>query len=565
MPLVVGRGAARRSGATPFVAHRRATLSVVPLVVLALAACAGDKSPSDGNNNNNGGDQDTVTVSVHVNVATDQERTPISPLVYGSNQDYTGVKWTIRRLGGNRLTGYNWENNFSNAGADYIHSSDTFMLSVMGLSDADSVNAGTVLTHFHDQSLAMGAASIITVPVAGYVSADNKGAVSVAETAPSARWVKVLPHKPTAFALTPDKTDGTVYVDEEVNFLVSRYGLAGSARGVGFYSLDNEPAIWPGTHPRIHPSPTGARELTDRDIAAASAVKGADPQAQLTGPAEYGFSGYLSCQDAPDWNTVKGSSRWYLDYYLDQFRTAGQTAGKRLLDVLDVHWYPEAQGDHRITDSNATTVTDQDARMQAPRSLWDSTYTEKSWIAQYFRSFLPILPSLQQSIAGHYPGTKLGITEYNYGGGADPSGGLAQADVLGAFGKYGVYLATLWGLGSSDTYIAAAFKLYRDYDGQGAAYGATAVRATTDDVAKTSTYAAMDDAGHLHVIVLNKTRAPIGIRFHVDSPASFARADVWGFDGTSPAITHRTAVSKVTSNEFSYSVPALAALHLILQ
>ena len=164
MPQVFGRRCpwSHRSGAMPFVAHRRAMSPIVFLAILALAACAGEKSPSD-NGNNNGGDQDTVTVSVHVNVATDQDRTPISPLVYGSNQDYSGLKWTIRRLGGNRLTGYNWENNFSNAGADYIHSSDTYMLSASGLSDADSVNPGTVVTHFHDQSLAMGAASIITV------------------------------------------------------------------------------------------------------------------------------------------------------------------------------------------------------------------------------------------------------------------------------------------------------------------------------------------------------------------------------------------------------------------
>ena len=55
------------------------------------------------------------------------------------------------------------------------------------------------------------------------------------------------------------------------------------------------------------------------------------------------------------------------------------TAGRRLLDALDVHWYPEARGacvgnpmdGCRITDNNneAGVVA---ARIAAPRSLWDS-------------------------------------------------------------------------------------------------------------------------------------------------------------------------------------------------
>lgn len=42
---------------------------------------------------------------------------PISPYIYGTNQilnsDYN---YTAVQQGGNRMTGYNWENNVSNAG-----------------------------------------------------------------------------------------------------------------------------------------------------------------------------------------------------------------------------------------------------------------------------------------------------------------------------------------------------------------------------------------------------------------------------------------------------------------
>ena len=46
-------------------------------------------------------------------------RVPISAFIYGTNQpDWQGGahNLTLTRLGGNRWTAYNWENNASNAG-----------------------------------------------------------------------------------------------------------------------------------------------------------------------------------------------------------------------------------------------------------------------------------------------------------------------------------------------------------------------------------------------------------------------------------------------------------------
>jgi len=61
-------------------------------------------------------------------------------------------------------------------------------------------------------------------------------------------------------------------------------------------------------------------------------------------------------------------------------KQAEQDNGKRLLDVLDVHWYPEATGGGvRIIDANNSPAVVA-ARLQAPRSLWDATYRETSWI-----------------------------------------------------------------------------------------------------------------------------------------------------------------------------------------
>ncbi len=535
------------------------------MLAFALAACGSSVAPEKKP------PTDTVptppaNVKVDVAIQVNQDRAAISPYIYGSNQDNAGNVWTIRRYGGNRLTGYNWENNHSSAGSDWQHSSDDFLVSNDHVPDGRVPAA--VLTTFHDRSLAMGAASIVTLQMAGYVAADAKGTVSQAETAPSVRWVRAEPKKPSAFRTVPDTADGVVYMDELVNLLVSRYGSASSARGVRWYSLDNEPALWPSTHPRIHPAKTGAKELIDRSVALASAVKAVDPDAGIVGPALYGMGAYVTLQDAPDWAQVKGSYRWFIDYYLAQMKQAEQTAGKRLLDALDVHWYPEAMGDQRIVNETATTTKDGDARMQAPRSLWDPTYRENSWIAQSLGAYLPVLPALTASIAQYYPGTKLAITEYDYGGGNDITGGLAQVDVLGAFGRYGVDIATLWGIQATDTYVSSAFKLYRDYDGKGGKYGATAVRASTTDVTTTSVYAASegDASGPLHVILVNKNRSgPVDVRFTIQGGGSYTGAQVWGFDATGASIRTLTAVNTISGNAFTYTVPALSAVHVVLK
>ena len=504
--------------------------------------------------------------TVEVSIDTNSGRAPISPYIYGTNQSLNGFDgWTVRRLGGNRLTGYNWENDYSNAGSDWMHSSDTFMLSILGLADTGTSSARVVST-FHDQSLQIGAESIVTLQMAGYVAADLLGEVSENQTAPSNRWKIVQASKGAPFDAEPVKTDDFVYMDELVHTLVNKYGSASSDQGVKWYALDNEPALWAHTHPRIHPDPLNAVELVDRSIELALAVKAVDPDAKIMGPALYGFAAFESLQEAPDWDQEK-TGRWFIDYYLDRMREAEMTHGMRLLDALDLHWYPEAQGDNRIVFESALTQKDVEARLQAPRTLWDASYVEDSWIGQWKQDFLPLLPAVQQSIDTYYPGTQLAITEYHYGASSFISGGLAQADVLGVFGTLDVDLATLWQLEESDTYISAAFNLYRNYDGNNGHFGSTRVDVDLEDKTNNSVYAAIhgEDPSQLHVIVINKSLSQdADFEFEIASGEDYTEVETWFFDVSSPFI-QRGAGAEMQGNTISYRLPAMTAAHFIVK
>jgi hypothetical protein len=205
------------------------------------------------------------------------------------------------------------------------------------------------------------------------------------------------------------------------------------------------------------------------------------------------------------------------------------------------------------------------ARMQAPRTLWDYDYHEISWIEQWYGQWLPILPSLQSAIDLYYPDTNLSITEYAYGGEDHYSGGIATADAMGIFGKYGVYIACYWGGG---TYVDAAVKIYRNYDGGHSSFGDTEVDATMTDKVNSSVYASVStaDSNVIHLIVINKNiDNAISGTFNITSDKIFSSGRVWKFGGSSSSITETTPVTSILNNSFTYSIPAVTVCHFVLE
>jgi hypothetical protein len=512
-------------------------------------------------------------IVITVNPAAGQA--PISPYIYGVNSDLPGLATPgSRRYGGNRLTGYNWETNASNAGTDYLNESDNFLVS--GLPAGQQSVPAIALTNFHDASLAEGVPyTVLTLQMAGYVSADESGPVAANQAPPSSRWNAVADNTPGGtFPSVPNLADGIVHMDELLNLLITKYGSASGSTGVKGYDLDNEPDLWSSTHPYLHPAQPTCAEIVSKSVALAQTVKRMDPSAEVLGPVSYGTEGYLTFQNAPDWAAIQAANpayRWFLDYYLDRMSQASAAAGFPLLDVFDLHRYSDDTGG--TPNESITSQTDYSAnlgcdeeRVQAPRVLWDPTFAENSWVQQYYSQFLPWIPNLRASINRYYPAAKLGFTEYSYGGESDISGGIAEADVLGIYGKYGVYLGCHWLLHSSPppVYISSAFNLYLNYDGLGGKFGPTSVSETDSDTVNSSAYASVDSASNVHLVVLNKSfTTAADFTFQISGPMAYGGAQVYAFDASGSAITLR-APAPVSNNQFSYQLPPLTAAHFVL-
>jgi Glycoside hydrolase family 44 len=482
----------------------------------------------------------------------------ISPYIYGVNAHGkdTSMHPSIR-LGGNRWTAYNWETNASNAGSDWHHQNDGFL----SASDepAQAVRPAVEAAAKAHQAI------ILTVPICGYVSADKNGDGDVNQTPDYLRKRFHPSHaaKKAPFSLTPDRNDDAVYQDEFVNFVEKRLRTAAGEPTI-FYALDNEPALWSETHARIHPKKVTYGELVEKSIDHASAIKAVNPKALVFGPVCYGWAGMRTLQDAPD-----GAGRDFLDFYLAQMKAAeAKHGGRRLLDVLDVHWYPEARGgDIRIAGKETAPPELIAARVQAPRSLWDPTYVESSWITRdaLGGKAIQLLPRLHKSVEANYPGTKIAVTEYNYGGGNHISGAIAQADVLGVFGRENIFAANWWDLGNGGDFVNAAFQCYLNYDGKGSRFGSRSLPTTSSDIALASIYASNDAAADatepakLVVVLINRSDSDLAADVRIATTRPLKNVETFRLTSAAPAIKPAGAAATLAdANHLRTALPPMS-------
>jgi len=519
---------------------------------------------------------------------------PISRYIYGANfvDDIASygnatppAELTLNRMGGNRLSAWNWETGFSNAGDDYFFQNDRFL-------QPTSTAPGDAVRSRAQSSFARGQAFMATIPMLGYVAGDacncNVGTSDATRAQRLATHFKVSQaFKGAPLLTTPNSTDGFVYQDEFVNWFESAFpGRSTHLTAPVFFSLDNEPDIWNSTHRQIqsnlNDNPATPRLITykgytDTSIAYARAVKSVLPNALTFGPAVATYAGVAAAGRFPTPDPDFGSANFF-DVYLDRMRAAQTTYGRRLLDVLDLHWYPAASaGAYEITNDYAPQDSAQiEARIQAPRSLWDPTYTERSWVVDVTAGPVRLIPRLRDQIAARYPGTKISISEYYYGRGGDISGGIAQADVLGVFGREGVFAAALWpqaGLfadpyGGDGTkayaFVFGAFRMFLNYDGAGGRFGDTGLTATTSDVSASSVYASRDAQGRIVIVAINKTRAAKRISLALNGANTITRATAFALTSASPSPVRQPDSAVTITSTVGYVMPALSVSTLVL-
>lgn len=457
---------------------------------------------------------------VTVQVDTKQNRHPISPMIYGvafaASNDLITLNFTMNRSGGNNETRYNWQINAHNLDNDWYFES---------YPDSSAI-PGATADAFVSNSLAGGAQPMITIPMIGWAPKLGPGraiisSYSIAKYGPQTGWdsyntndgngIGTNAATQTSWLITTNNPDdanfptNSAFESTYVQHLIGNWGYSTNG-GVHYYIMDNEHSIWFSTHRDVHPVGPSMQEMLGRILDYGSMVKSNDPNALVCAPEEWGWSGYFYSgydQQNPGYLDRATNGGWdYMPWLLNQLHQHDTNTGQRLLDYFTLHCYPQG-GEYSDDISPATELL----RNTSTRQFWDTNYVDQSWIGeQPTNNILMLIPRMKAWVTNYYPGTKIGVTEYNWGAEPYINGATAQADILGIFGREGLDLATRWTVPASNTPTYLAMKIYRNYDGNKSAFGDTSVSATVPDPDNLSAFAAIrTNDSALTVMVVNKT------------------------------------------------------------
>jgi len=441
---------------------------------------------------------------------------PVSPTIFGvafadADKDLGA---TAHRWGGNTTSRYN-----PKLGDAWNTANDWFFENIK----IDSYEV------FLAKAAEKGGRAAITVPMIGWVAKDTTSAsFPVAEFGPQEKTDPYKPQygngkKPDGKTLIkpgdPSKTSVKL-TPEDVGAWVAKIKAADQKRGrklVFEYILDNETGLWNSTHRDVHPEPVTYDELLEKTIAYGTAIRKADPDAIIAGPAAWGWPEYsFSAKDAAEGFHSKPDRKAHGDqpllaWYLKKLAEHEKKTGVRVLDVLDVHLYPQAdnvQGpDGQGGDGGGgTDRATNERRYRVTRSLWDRSYEDESWI----KEAVYLIPRMKDLIAQNYPGRGFQIGEYNFGAEHHVAGAVALAEALGRFAQHGVSHAFYWTYPKKPKPAYWAFRAYRNYDGNGGHFQDQIV--PTSSPAGTSLYASRDASGTKWVLV--------ALNFSADRPNS---------------------------------------------
>ena len=473
-------------------------------------------------------------ISFTIDALTD--RHAISPYVYGGAypQDaatITDSGLTTVRWGGDSTSTYNWQLETNNSAADYYFEDY----------NANGFNNGSdgSSTQFITDVIKAGSHPLMTMVMLPWVAQSPETSVTQGgqnnyhwsfSEATFGPQCSVDPYNTDAgdgletdcstpvttnaatsayFPLLDDNsqscpTGNCVYRKTWAQALATAFGSAPH-----FYDMDNEIEIWGSTHRDIHPQPSAYNELRDTFIAESTALKGWDPAAIRFGP--------ITCCWWFYWNGANGNDKPahagndFLPWWLNEVYWQDQIAGRRSVDVFDLHAYPDTP------DMTGWTLAQKRAlALRIFRDYWDPKYVSAgSDIDQKWTTFIqpkktiPFRIPRMRAIANMiYPGTPISFTEWNaaIAGESDFSTALGDAEAYGIFGRERMYLASRWIAPEAGNPNYLGLKLYTNYDGQHHGFATTSISATNNGAPNfVSSYAAMNAAGtELTVMVLNK-------------------------------------------------------------
>jgi hypothetical protein len=498
--------------------------------------------------------QSAPTLTVDANAS----RHPISPHIYGIANyglDTTFAK-EIQvpniRWGGDGTTRYNWMVDSSNSGFDWY-----FMGGNGETTPTPSAQVDLMINTYKPAN------ALITIPIIPYVNKSSPWNCSFPVSVYGAQQsTNPYVHPNGDSCGNSIATNGTQLIDNNiyanhidntaslqqqwVQHLVSTFGTAANG-GVKFYQLDNEPYGWGNTHRDVMPNGATYPTILQLGQQYAAVVKQADSTALVLGPSDFTLGGWVG-------NTSQQNGLWAGQYYLQQMAAYDQAHGQRILDYFDEHYYFQF-----------STPAEQ---LASTRTLWDPTYNGGTWVEQYdFKEPMQLIPRFRSWISTYYPGTLLSISEYSIDSGQKLiTDALAEMDVLGIFGREPLDFANMWTPPGPQDPIAYAFRMFRNYDGNGSQFGDTSISAASSDQGQLSVYAAQRSSDNaVTILAINKTTAAITSTLALANLNLPSTAQIYTYSQANLTSIVHGSDATISNGSISYTFPAYSAVEFVVQ
>ena len=217
------------------------------------------------------------------------------------------------------------------------------------------------------------------------------------------------------------------------------YSLGFDKTDFQYWSMDNEPEIWSGTHDDVMPTQCTADQFMNLYFDVALKAKQKYPGIKLCGPVvanEWQWFKYASQS-----LKVDGQYACWLEYFIKKAVDKEKETGVRVLDVVDIHFYPYETGNKDVLQLHRVYY-DQNYVYPGANGVktinggWDTSLQKEYifkrinvWIDQYF---------------GKNSGVGIGLTEFGTQNSNPNINAVLYASMLGTFANNNVKLFSPW-------------------------------------------------------------------------------------------------------------------------
>ena len=355
--------------------------------------------------------------------------------------------------------------------------------------------------------------------------------------------------------------------DSTVNILDHWFGVGGlglNNNKIQYWSMDNEPDIWYGTHDDIILTQPTAEAFMQLYFSVAKKARAKFPNIKLCGPVPASEWQWYA------WNNNKitamnGLSYTWLEFFIKRISEEQTATGIRLLDVIDIHSYPNESNSadvvqlHRLYFDTTYSYPGANGVKTIAASGWDNSITQEfvlercnRWLNQYM---------------GPNHGVGTAVSEYGFTHVNANISSVSYASVLGTFADNGVsfFAPWYWNIGQWET-----MHLFSRYA------KTTRIKSLSSQELNVSAYSSINATNDSVTTVLvnralttSKTVSMTVSNFNI-SNGIYTFKQLNALPSTETFISHtNNALSsgtvQVTANTFTVNLPALSTTAIILK